>query len=80
MHDCAYLKNDIKNERIIVCPLTFSLTAVLISQITQVLEGKKTKNFEHIKIPDDYKVCFFQFYVLSIRKKRQLQYHKRHAV
>ncbi|CAB3977730.1 ultraviolet-B receptor UVR8-like [Paramuricea clavata] len=32
------------------------LSAVLISQITQVLEGKKTKHFKDIQIPDDYKV------------------------
>ena len=34
----------------------FSFSVVLISQITQVLEGKKTKSFESIQIPDDYKV------------------------
>ena len=32
---------------------------VLISQMTQVLEGKKTKEFEDIRIPDDYKVGMF---------------------
>ncbi len=32
------------------------LSTVLVSQITQVVEGKKTKNFESIQIPDVYKV------------------------
>ena len=36
----------------------FSLT-VLVSQITQVLEGKSTKTFEKYKIPDEYKVGVF---------------------
>ena len=40
------------------------LSAVLISQITQVLEGKKTKHFKDIQIPDDYKVGMF--HVLNV--------------
>ena len=40
------------------------LSTVLVSQITQVVEGKKTKNFESIQIPDVHKVgghvCFYK--------------------